>query len=281
MIAPTLPSASRSSLALFSEVLNGAPGATSTSPSKNQRARRLMSSSRLATRPSRDIDMSAISLVIMGSLAVVGDCRARSRDRRAGTSARWPRNGTGLADGRLPEVAADLVQPSIAAALWFVAADGGPAGTATTGADALASVDALRRAHPQAVIAVHLADREATGTARARRLCEIGRPGQTLVSAAAAAALPPGAALHDLGVHRLRDLSLPERVFALGEPGAAPLRSLDAAPNNLPSGATGFVGREAELDELHGRLAYTRLLTIIGPGGSGKTRLAAQLAAED
>ena len=131
------------------------------------------------------------------------------------------------------------------------------------------------------MVAVHVADREGPGAARARRLCEIGLPGQTLVSAAAAAALAGEGPLHDLGVHRLRDLSLPERVFALGAPGDAPLRSLDATPNNLPSRPTSFVGREAELAELHDRLAQVRLLTITGPGGSGKTRLAAQLAADD
>ena len=121
-----------------------------------------------------------------------------------------------------------------------------------------------------------------------RRLREIAHPGQTLVSAGAAGAagdrLPAGTTLDDLGVHRLRDLSLPGRVFALRDGGDArdmpPLRSLDTSPNNLPSRLTTFVGREAELAELHAYLAGTRLLTIAGPGGSGKTRLLAQLAAE-
>jgi len=174
----------------------------------------------------------------------------------------------------------DLAQLPVAVATTFVAGDGEPAAFATA-AEALAAAEAIRRAQRDAVIAVHVADRKVPGGARARRLREIGRPGQTLVSAAAAAALPAGAPLHDLGVHRLRDLSLPERVFALGEPGTEPLRSLDAAPNNLPSHPTTFIGREAELAHLHGRLTQTRLMTITGPGGSGKTRLAAQLAAEE
>jgi predicted ATPase/DNA-binding CsgD family transcriptional regulator len=165
----------------------------------------------------------------------------------------------------------------------FVAGDGELAAYATA-AEALAAAEAFRRSQPDAVIAVHVAERERPGRTRARRLREIGRPGQTLVSAAAAAALPAGAggrALHDLGIHRLRDLSLPERVFALGAPGHEPLRSLDATPNNLPSYPTTFVGREAELADLHGRLAQARLITVTGPGGSGKTRVAAQLAADE
>ena len=125
------------------------------------------------------------------------------------------------------------------------------------------------------------------GVSRCRRLREIGWPGQTLVSAAvvSAAGAPPGAALRDLGLHRLADLSPPLRVFELsdGDDGAtaAPLRSLDAYPNNLASRRTAFIGREAELADLHLRLAGTRLLTIVGPAGSGKTSLAAQVAARD
>ena len=114
----------------------------------------------------------------------------------------------------------DLAQPPVAVATAFVASDGEAAAFATA-AEALAATEALRRAQPDAVIAVHVADRERPGAARARRLRDVGRPGQTLVSAAAAAALPAGAgavALHDLGLHRLRDLSPPERVFALGGP---------------------------------------------------------------
>jgi predicted ATPase/DNA-binding CsgD family transcriptional regulator len=170
----------------------------------------------------------------------------------------------------------DLTRPATAAATWFVAADGEAATGAT---DGLSAAEAIRRKRPDAALAVDVAGREGTGAARARRLSEIGRPGQTLVSAAAAAALADSVPLHDLGVHRLRDLSLPERVFAVGPPGEAPLRSLDATPNNLQSRATSFVGRDAELAELRGRLTHARLLTITGPGGSGKTRLAAQLAA--
>jgi predicted ATPase/DNA-binding CsgD family transcriptional regulator len=119
------------------------------------------------------------------------------------------------------------------------------------------------------------------GVSRARRLLELAHPGQTLLSAAVADRLPDDTPLEDLGLHRLRDLSPPLRIFALrGETPSPPLRSLDATPNNLPTWPTTFVGRDADLVGLPDRLAGTSLLTIAGPGGSGKTRLAAQLAAE-
>lgn len=188
-----------------------------------------------------------------------------------------------MADGRLRGVPSELTRSSIAAPLWFVADDavvsGAQAPAVATATDALAVVERVRRERPAAAIAVHVADRERAGVARARDLCEIGWPGQTLVSAAAAAALGAAAELHDLGVHRLRDLSPPERVFALGASGHAPLRSLDATPNNLPTYLTSFVGRGVELAALQRHLSQARLLTITGPGGSGKTRLAARVAA--
>ncbi|GLY34047.1 LuxR family transcriptional regulator [Amycolatopsis sp. NBRC 101858] len=112
---------------------------------------------------------------------------------------------------------------------------------------------------------------------RCEQLRELAGDGRTLVSAPAAAALT-GVTLHDLGVHRLPDLTAPERIFQLGGT-PAPLRSLDAVPNNLPVQLTGFVGRETEAGEVRGRLAGGRLVTLAGPGGSGKTRLAAQVAA--
>ncbi|WP_410672935.1 helix-turn-helix transcriptional regulator [Amycolatopsis sp. cmx-4-68] len=122
---------------------------------------------------------------------------------------------------------------------------------------------------------------DGTPTGPAVRRCEHLREladGRTLVSATAAAALGERVTLHDLGVHRLADLTAPERIFQLGgAPG--PLRSLDAVPNNLPVQLTGFVGRETEAAEVRGRLAGGRLVTLAGPGGSGKTRLAAQVAA--
>ena len=97
-------------------------------------------------------------------------------------------------------------------------------------------------------------------------------------------ALPARAGLLDLGAYRLEDLQHPERVFQLtapGLPGEFPaLRTLDALPHNLPLQVTSFVGRERELAEAARLLATTRLLTLTGTGGTGKTRLALQAAAE-
>jgi hypothetical protein len=123
---------------------------------------------------------------------------------------------------------------------------------------------------------------------RAERLREIANGGQSLLTARTAElvgdALPPGAAMRDLGLHRLRDLSNPERVFELlgGDDvdASPPLRSRDASPNNLPVQLTTFVGREAELAAVGDLLAAERLVTLHGAGDSGKTRLAAQVAAE-
>ena len=99
--------------------------------------------------------------------------------------------------------------------------------------------------------------------------------------------LPGGIGLRDLGEHRLKDLGRAERVFQVTGPGLAegfgPLRSLDdpALRHNLPSQATSFVGRAAELAELRSLVSGgSRLVTITGPGGIGKSRLALQVAAE-
>ncbi len=125
---------------------------------------------------------------------------------------------------------------------------------------------------------------------RCARLRAIAHGGQTLVSEATCnlvrGAMPPGASLQDLGNHRLRDLALPERVYQLHCPGLPadfpPLRSLDSRPNNLPTQATPFIGRERQLEMLRARLVRpdVRLLTLTGPGGAGKTRLALQAAAD-
>jgi predicted ATPase/class 3 adenylate cyclase/DNA-binding CsgD family transcriptional regulator len=126
---------------------------------------------------------------------------------------------------------------------------------------------------------------------RAARLLDVGHGGQILVTAAAYALLadrlPGGIGLRDLGEQRLRDLGRAERVFQVTGPGLAEgfgvLRSLDhpALRHNLPSQATSFIGRVAELAELRALLAGgSRLVTIAGPGGIGKSRLALQAAAD-
>ncbi len=121
---------------------------------------------------------------------------------------------------------------------------------------------------------------------RAARVGAAANGGQVILSAATAAlvasGLPDGVRSRDLGEHRLKDLR-PERLSILEIDGLPndprPIRSLDNRPNNLPTQVTSFVGRAAELDETTERLAATRLLTLTGPGGTGKTRLSLQLAA--
>lgn len=96
--------------------------------------------------------------------------------------------------------------------------------------------------------------------------------------------LPDGATLRDLGNHRLKDLPAPEHVFQLVVEDLPadfpPLRSLDARPNNLPAMISSFVGRGHETAEILNLLGAARLLTLTGPGGTGKTRLAVNVAAE-
>ena len=123
---------------------------------------------------------------------------------------------------------------------------------------------------------------------RCARLRAIAHGGQVLVSGSThdlvIDGLADGLALVDLGEHRLRDLGRPERVFALAHPdlpGDFPdLRSLDALPNNLPFQLTSFVGRGSEIAQAPEALDDTRLLTLTGAGGCGKTRLALQVAAD-
>jgi predicted ATPase len=113
---------------------------------------------------------------------------------------------------------------------------------------------------------------------RAARIAAAGHGGQVLVSAATAV-LVGADGLRDLGEHRLKDLAAAERIHQLGGIEFPPLKSLYRT--NLPVPATPFLGRVAELADVVGLLTDgTRLLTLTGPGGTGKTRLALQAAAE-
>src|SRR5215207_2578234 len=125
---------------------------------------------------------------------------------------------------------------------------------------------------------------------RVARLLSAGHGGQILLSSSTQELvrdhLPPETHLRDLGERRLKDLSRPERIFQLTAPDLPsefpPLRTLETHTNNLPLQATPLIGREREVEAVCGllRSPETRLLTLLGPGGTGKTRVGLQVAAE-
>ena len=125
---------------------------------------------------------------------------------------------------------------------------------------------------------------------RVARLLSAGYGGQTLLSQATYELvrdhLPPGVELRDLGDHRLKDLARPERVYQVAAPDLpadfGPLHTLDRRPHNLPVQPTPLIGREKEVEAIRRLLLRpeVRLVTLIGPGGTGKTRLGLQVAAD-
>jgi predicted ATPase/class 3 adenylate cyclase len=111
----------------------------------------------------------------------------------------------------------------------------------------------------------------------AARIAAAGHGGQILGSAATAALLGPAASVRDLGEHRLKDIEGAVPIVQLGNGSFPPLKTI--SNTNLPRPPSSFVGRERELEDVVARLAAgTRLLTLTGPGGSGKTRLAIEAA---
>jgi predicted ATPase/class 3 adenylate cyclase len=172
-------------------------------------------------------------------------------------------------------------------------------------ADALAATLQLQLAlsDPQATAGVALAircglhagadeprDGDFYGTAvnRAARIMSTAHGGQVLLSHAVNALLdgrlPPGCGLKELGTVRLRDLASPERLYQLLHPGLRDkfpaLRSLETTPNNLPHQLSSFVGRDAEVAEVKKLVEEYRLVTLLGIGGIGKSRLSLQAGAE-
>jgi predicted ATPase/class 3 adenylate cyclase/Flp pilus assembly protein TadD len=123
---------------------------------------------------------------------------------------------------------------------------------------------------------------------RAARIAAAAHGGQVLLShrtyELVKSKLPKGVILRDLGEHRLKDLRQPKHLYQLVITGLPtdfpPIKSLDSRLNNLPVQLTSFVGREKELGELKKLIENTRLVTLTGAAGSGKTRLALQVAAE-
>ncbi len=123
---------------------------------------------------------------------------------------------------------------------------------------------------------------------RAARITSVAHGGQILLSQVVAVLvrdrLPAGVALRDLGTARLRDLASPEQIYQLIHPALRAdypsLRTLEATPNNLPLQLTSFIGRERERAEVKRLLGNSRLVTLQGVGGIGKTRLSLQIAAD-
>ena len=111
---------------------------------------------------------------------------------------------------------------------------------------------------------------------RGARVCAAGHGGQVLLSQTTNDLVE--VEVSDLGEHRLKDLLEPQRLFQLGTEEFPPLKTLDWT--NLPVQATPLIGRERELTEAGALLRERRLVTVVGPPGAGKTRLALQLAAE-
>jgi len=152
-------------------------------------------------------------------------------------------------------------------------------------AAAAAGRDALGRGRVRVRMGLHTGEPRLTDEGyvgidvhRAARICSAAHGGQIVLSERTTTLLDSRFEVRDLGLHRLKDLGRPEKLFQLGEEQFPPLRSLNAT--NLPAQPSPLVGRQRELDELLPLVRERRLVTLTGPGGTGKTRLAIQIAAE-
>jgi predicted ATPase/class 3 adenylate cyclase len=130
--------------------------------------------------------------------------------------------------------------------------------------------DALVREHDYVGHEVH----------RAKRICDAGHGRQILLSETTAK-LVGRTELLDLGLHRLKDLGEPQRIYQVGRDRYPALRSLESFTHSLPLQRSAFIGRESEIAEIRALLEANRIVTLTGVGGCGKTRLALQVGAEE
>lgn len=151
--------------------------------------------------------------------------------------------------------------------------------------DAVAAADGIRALCDSGPIRVRVGvhtgqpivlDRDYVGldVHRAARICSAAHGGQVLVSETTRGLAT--ASFRDLGLHRLKDLAEPERLYQLGPGEFPPLRA--QAPSNLPAAASAFIGRRDEVDRIAEAVRRHRVVTLTGPGGVGKTRLALEVA---
>lgn len=190
-------------------------------------------------------------------------------------------------------VSADAVTTN-GGAIFSRMGDGIAAAFASAGAAAAAAV-ALQQAMPATGLAVRVGlhtgeverrddDYRGRPVNRAARIMAVAHGGQVVLSAATAAMLVDAWPLHDLGTHRLRDLSMPEHLWQLADPSIDAefprLRSVEAFATNLPAQRGRLIGRGTELRAVIAAVPARPVVTLVGVGGVGKTRLALQAAAE-
>jgi predicted ATPase/class 3 adenylate cyclase len=255
-----------------------------------------------AARAACDGPPAATAIAVSDDTAAAGGAEASATftflfTDMEGSTARWEST---------PETAAlvdrhfEVLHDAIAAEAGHVFAsmgDGVAAAFESASAGVRAAVDAQRHLLHEGIdvrMGLHtgevlLAGDDYRGRAvnRAARIAAVGHGGQILLSAVTAHLLrtgPDPVDLRDLGSHRLRDLTEPEHIWQVLDPELSPtlppLRSLDACPNNLPIQRSEFIGRERDVARVVALLEHHRVVTLIGPGGVGKTRLALQAAAE-